>query len=585
MLGAHDFIMFPGQTFEFYPNATWYVSTWSGECVVKLNPEPKKSDETSFKFHSHPKPQIVPFAYVVVADNEQCPVGEIFSPGKQFPWKPYNPKTSPRTLIFDTASKVPFCFGVSNEEAVKNTATLNDLLDSMNHGDRLIIAPGIHCMGAGVHGFRLEHNVIDLQGTLYFAQTTKEWPHSNTKDPKSVFIDAVLFSGVTNVTLTSSNRLGGLEAEGCLHWYTQRTFDNVNGGNKMLHFMYDNITTFASSQILVEYIQVQNGPFWQTFYEKVVNVEIHHVKVNVDCSPLKPNTVIKEALDSIAKETDGIDVWGTNVHIHNVEVSNFDDCICVKGSTDGSGIFSENWLVENSTARGYGLTIGSLFDGNFLVRNVTYRNIYMKDTNIGIYIKVDAGRGANIVKELRYENITIDGASLFPPVFVGPVHQFTGGDCNFYWPFLRPSTCEVTGTSTVNVTIDGLTIIRKTHNGFPGMHVSDFLFVSNERSPMNIFLSNINVVDIETKKCEDPPLSLDGTCGNACYEANVITDESISINCESISDMKRDGECAPLIGSVKQRCKSKFAKKDELCNSGLRCVQNTTNEFNARTLL
>ena len=69
----------------------------------------------------------------------------------------------------------------------------------------------------------------------------------------------------------------------------------------------------------------------------MVDVEIHHVKVNVDCSPIKPNTVIKEALDSIAKETDGIDVWGTNVHIHNVEISNFDDCICVKGFTDGSG--------------------------------------------------------------------------------------------------------------------------------------------------------------------------------------------------------------------------------------------------------
>ena len=54
--------------------------------------------------------------------------------------------------------------------------------------------------------------------------------------------------------------------------------------------------------------------------------------------------------------TDGIDIWGSNVHIHDTYVNNADDCICVKGGVDGSYVFSENWLVENSTASGEGLS-------------------------------------------------------------------------------------------------------------------------------------------------------------------------------------------------------------------------------------
>ena len=54
--------------------------------------------------------------------------------------------------------------------------------------------------------------------------------------------------------------------------------------------------------------------------------------------------------------TDGIDIWGSDVHIHDTYVNNADDCICVKGEVDGSHLFSENWLVENSTASGEGLS-------------------------------------------------------------------------------------------------------------------------------------------------------------------------------------------------------------------------------------
>ena len=42
-----------------------------------------------------------------------------------------------------------------------------------------------------------------------------------------------------------------------------------------------------------------------------------------------------------------------------------------------SRIWSENWIVENSHARGEGLSVGTMWSGKFIARNVTFRNIDM----------------------------------------------------------------------------------------------------------------------------------------------------------------------------------------------------------------
>lgn len=59
-----------------------------------------------------------------------------------------------------------------------------------------------------------------------------------------------------------------------------------------------------------------------------------------------------DILDLTAFNTDGFDVSGKNVWIHDCTVWNQDDCIAVKGGTD--------MLFERITASGLGLTIGSI---------------------------------------------------------------------------------------------------------------------------------------------------------------------------------------------------------------------------------
>ena len=59
---------------------------------------------------------------------------------------------------------------------------------------------------------------------------------------------------------------------------------------------------------------------------------------------------------------------GKNVHIHDCNVWNQDDCVAVK---DGS----ENMLIERVNASGLGLTIGSI--SGSVVKNITFRDCHM----------------------------------------------------------------------------------------------------------------------------------------------------------------------------------------------------------------
>jgi hypothetical protein len=55
---------------------------------------------------------------------------------------------------------------------------------------------------------------------------------------------------------------------------------------------------------------------------------------------------------------DGIDVWGFNVHIHDVEVTNKDECITVKVSFPHSPISIRiGWAVDET--QGAGILMGT----------------------------------------------------------------------------------------------------------------------------------------------------------------------------------------------------------------------------------
>ena len=110
----------------------------------------------------------------------------------------------------------------------------------------------------------------------------------------------------------------------------------------------------------------------------------------------------------------------SNVHVHDCNCYSQDDCFTV--TDQGPGLVSENMLFERLNASGMALTIES--NANTLVRNITYRDILIKKTIKGIYLKVLEG-GGNI-QDVLIENVVIDSPEQFA-IWLGPAQDVGGG--------------------------------------------------------------------------------------------------------------------------------------------------------------
>ena len=156
-----------------------------------------------------------------------------------------------------------------------------------------------------------------------------------------------------------------------------------------------------------------------------------------------------------AFNTDGFDVSGKNVWIHDCDVWNQDDSFCVKDS-------SENILIERINASGIGLVIGSI--GATDVRNVTFRDAHMHNTFNGIYLKFRGDGGS--IKDITYENIVIDNPERWA-IWIGPAQQAEptkwnichAGPCSICWPRFAPlAKCNAPRSTYENITLRNITI-------------------------------------------------------------------------------------------------------------------------------
>lgn len=83
---------------------------------------------------------------------------------------------------------------------------------------------------------------------------------------------------------------------------------------------------------------------------------------------------------------DGIDIWGTNIWVHDVEVTNKDECVTVKSPASNilvDGVYC-NWSG--------GCAIGSL-GANTDIHDIEYNHIYSQNCNQQFMIKSNGGSG------------------------------------------------------------------------------------------------------------------------------------------------------------------------------------------------
>ncbi|KAH6884173.1 pectin lyase fold/virulence factor [Thelonectria olida] len=89
---------------------------------------------------------------------------------------------------------------------------------------------------------------------------------------------------------------------------------------------------------------------------------------------------------------DGIDVWSTNIWIHDVEVSNKDECVTVKSPAD-------HILVENVFCNWSGGSAMGSLAADTDIHDIEYRNVYSQNCNQMYMFKSYGGSGtvANVV--------------------------------------------------------------------------------------------------------------------------------------------------------------------------------------------
>jgi hypothetical protein len=197
----------------------------------------------------------------------------------------------------------------------------------------------------------LVNSILQIDGTLALQRNFSEDPYEDHVDPGRRRPRAFLMLDEShNVTLTSASKKGLISGSGSQWWgipflgYIQLTEHRPT-------LFRSNLTT----DLLIEHVSFKEAPCYNIVLSGVDRVEIHHVSIVARRTHMDGHSVV----DLSAFNTDGIDVSGHNVWVHDVDIWNQDDCIAVKDNHHGNQI-SSNMTFERITASGLGFVIGSI---------------------------------------------------------------------------------------------------------------------------------------------------------------------------------------------------------------------------------
>jgi len=376
-----------------------------------------------------------------------------------------------KIINFQTEGGIPD--DSSLETQWKNGRLMNTTLSSLQPYDTFLVPnKTFHLMG-GIKAQDLKSIIIQIDGTLIFSNNIKEWP----TDAKKNVLDCLQFDNIENVTFTSSGK-GVLDGSGEKWWGAIGYLLYAENRPKILHIK-------NSRKLLVEHLFFKNSPYWTFWAKDIDGLEVRYSSIDARITKEDKHTI----RDLTAFNTDGFDVTGKNVWIHDSTVWNQDDCFCVK---DGS----ENMLFENINASGVGLTIGSISGST--VRNITFRNVYMHHTYKGIYMKFRAGDKPGLIADVLYENIYMEAPDQWP-IWIGPAQQSDSVDlcaahpCSICWPLDPFAKCWLPAAGKYeNITLRNITINNPKKVG---------VIMANQTNPMNnVVFDGVRVTGVDKKK-------------------------------------------------------------------------------------
>jgi len=333
-----------------------------------------------------------------------------------------------------------------------NGRAFNSTLALLKPGDLFHVPNRTYHLMGGVVASGLRSVVIQIDGTLIFKDDIRDWPRNpnfpgNSKNRD--VLDCIWLGDSANISITSSGS-GTLDGNGEAWWGIPGIGYIIRVENR------PRLLTLSSPRgVLVENLHLINSPYWTFWAHDADGLEVHHVSIDARRTQADGHGIF----DLSAFNTDGFDVSGKNVHIHDSTVWNQDDCVCVKGE-------SSNMLFERINASGMGLTIGSI--GAETVRNITFRHMVLHRTYKGIYMKFNghANRSDGLIADVLYEDITIDEPAQWP-IWIGPAQQSDrpslchANPCSLCWPADPFAECNLPSKGTFhNITLRRIAIHR-----------------------------------------------------------------------------------------------------------------------------
>lgn len=349
--------------------------------------------------------------------------------------------------------------------ALSNTNAIQKAFASAAPGDTLLVPGGKVFFILGTYITNVHGLTVVLDGTLRASPQFDVWPLDGGGGS---YQDILKFEDCTNLTLTSTTiqtkDTPAIDGQGYPWWWREILQTLPHGRPDMLHLI-------RCQDVVIENIAVINSPSWNIYLDDVLNVVMRYVVVHVDVDLQKsllrqhnrtshisnffsdfqfpdwlPDLLIDLDIPTFPLNTDGIDIKGRNVHIHDVHIVNYDDSIVPKpaNANDKLATCTENILIENIVAEGVGMAIGSVppSDAHNCVNNVTMRNVTMNNTVKGIYVKTDPGHsGTGIISNIQFIDFTIVRPKWWA-VWIGPQQQHQPGwnwtqreECGLAYPY------------------------------------------------------------------------------------------------------------------------------------------------------
>ncbi|GMG21110.1 unnamed protein product [Ambrosiozyma monospora] len=206
---------------------------------------------------------------------------------------------------------------------------------------------------------------FQIQGLITCAYSTSAWS-------ASTYNTAIVIKNANDFEMYSDNGLGAIQGNGYVY--------RINSGEQHDQGWMRLVRIVTSTNVSVHDLILVDSPMYFLVVYLCSNVEVYYITIRGG------NTGM----------TDGIDISGYNYFVHDVEVTNKDECVCVKSPSTNAEI--SNIYCSSSG----GVSIGSLQSGAN-VTNIKISDVYNYNTNSLMFIKTKPG-GSGFVKNCEFSN-------------------------------------------------------------------------------------------------------------------------------------------------------------------------------------